>query len=286
MSTVERTVTVPDGAIACIERRAGDGPTLVLCHATGFCKEVWLPVLDELEERIEGWRAVVIDQRFHGASQGFPADYHWWRLAEDVLAVIEPYGPVIGVGHSGGGAAIAMAEVSRPGSFSASILVEPIVLPPPYHVAPSHPLADAARRRTERFPSREAAFRNYFGKDPFTAWDDRVLRAYIEGGFRSDGEGVRLRCAPESEAQFFLHASDHGVWERLGDIEHEVLLIAGEASNSHPQPFLTRLAGRLPSVSTDVVPGASHFVPMEAPGLMADRIAGVIASVSGRESQN
>ena len=179
-----------------------------------------------------------------------------------------------------------MAEVSRPGSFSASILVEPIVLPPPYHVAPSHPLADAARRRTERFPSREAAFRNYFGKGPFTGWDDRVLSAYIEGGFRSDGEGVRLRCAPESEAQFFLHASDHGVWERLGDIEHEVLLIAGEASNSHPQPFLTRLAGRLPSVSTDVVPGASHFVPMEAPGLMADRIAGVITSVSGRESQN
>ena len=76
------------------------------------------------------------------------------------------------------------------------------------------------------------------------------------------------------------------MWERIGEIEHEVLLIAGEASKSHSQSFLKRLAGRLPSVSIEVVSGASHFVPMEAPGLMADRIAEVIASVSGRESHN
>jgi pimeloyl-ACP methyl ester carboxylesterase len=179
-----------------------------------------------------------------------------------------------------------MAEVSRPGSFSAAILVEPIVLPPPYHVAESHPLAEAARRRIDRFSSEEAAFSNYRGKGPFARWDDRVLRAYVAGGFRADDDGVVLRCAPESEAQFFLHASAHGMWDRLGEIRPDVLLIAGERSDSHPQPVLASLAARIPSVSTEIVSGASHFAPMEFPGLIADRIASVIAAVSGPDSDD
>lgn len=279
MSTIEGFVTTDDGDLAFLEHSVGDGPTLVFCHATGFCKEVWLPVLEELEALATGWTAVAVDQRHHGRSQGFEIDFDWWKLGSDLLAVIAGRGRVIGIGHSGGGAAIAMAEVTRPGSFESAILVEPIVFPPPYRLAGFHPLADGARRRRREFPDRAAAIGSYRGRGPFARWDERALNAYVSGGFEDIETGVALRCAPEAEAEFFLHASVHGMWDRLGELTLPVSLIAGEGSDTHPGEFLERQARQFGGpATTEIVRGATHFVPMEQPALIAERIAAVVNS--------
>lgn len=276
MRFVEAEIPTTSGRLAVLERATGEGPTLVFCHATGFCKEVWTPMIEELEALVRGWTAVAVDQRLHGRSQNFPLDFDWWRLGDDVLAVAVPRAPVIGIGHSGGGAAVAMAEVARPGTFAAALLIEPIIFPPPYRVAASHPLAEAARRRRRRFASRGAAYANYHGKGPFSRWDDRALRAYVEGGFADRDGGVELRCAPEAEAQFFLHAGAHGMWERLGELDLPVRLMAGAGSDSHPSEFLKRLEERIPGAVSEIVPGTTHFLPMESPGTVAARIARMI----------
>jgi len=281
MSFVERVVPVSGGDIACLERTEGEGPTLVFCHATGFCKEVWIPVIEELSERVRGWTALALDQRFHGRSQGFPADFDWWRLGEDVRDVAVDRRPIIGIGHSGGGAAITMAEVLGAGTFSAAILVEPIIFPPSYGAARYQARAEAAARRRRHFASSDAAFANYHGRGPFSGWDDRALRSYVAGGFKPDGDSVTLRCAPESEAQFFLRAAGHALWDRLGELDLPVSLIAGAGSDTHPAGFLARQAEQIKRATTEVVPDTSHFVPMEAPGLLADRIAAVIDTVRG-----
>jgi pimeloyl-ACP methyl ester carboxylesterase len=284
MRFVERVVPVSGGDIACLEWTEGEGPTLVFCHATGFCKEVWIPVIEELSQRVRGWTALALDQRFHGRSQGFPADYDWWRLGEDVRDVAADRRSTIGIGHSGGGAAIAMAEVLRPASFAAAILVEPIIFPPSYRAAGYQAHAEAAGRRRRHFASSEAAFANYHGRGPFSGWDDRALRSYVAGGFRPEGDAVTLRCAPESEAQFFLHAAGHAMWDRLGELDLAVSLIAGAGSDTHPAGFLSRQAERIKGATTEIVPEATHFVPMEVPGLLADRIAAVIDTVRGDSS--
>jgi len=43
-------------------------PTVLFTHATGFCKEVWLPVFEELLKVNPALDLVAVDQRNHGDS--------------------------------------------------------------------------------------------------------------------------------------------------------------------------------------------------------------------------
>src|SRR4030065_574868 len=75
-------------------------------------------------------------------------------------------GPVVR-GHPSGAAALAMAELLRPGTFRALVLVEPIVFPPPYFRAEENPMSAAALRRRSSFPSPEAALASFRGAGAF-----------------------------------------------------------------------------------------------------------------------
>ena len=165
-----------DGVDIAVERRAGDaGFGVVAVHATGFCKETWGPVLAALP----GVAAVAIDQRGHGASTVGDPPFDWWHLGGDVLAVIEEASPApgrIGLGHSSGGAALAMAEILVPGTFQALVLVEPIVFPGPYARAEENPLTAGALRRRRSFPSLEAVLESFRGGDPSPGGPTRPWR--------------------------------------------------------------------------------------------------------------
>ena len=252
-----------------------------LVHATGFCKEVCIPVVDDLLQSTSGLRAIAIDQRGHGDS-GLPqVPLDWWDGAGDILELVdEEAAPAIGVGHSAGGAQLLMAEMARPGTFAGFVLVEPIVFPPPYGRFPDNPMSAAARRRRDRFESRQAAFDNWKGKPAFAAWEDRALWAYVDGGLRPDESGYVLKCARDIEAETFIAATDHRAWERLGEVEVDTLVIAGEHSTTHPEAFLAEMTGRMPRARFEIVPDTSHLVWMERPGLIAAHIARVAGLVS------
>jgi pimeloyl-ACP methyl ester carboxylesterase len=257
----------------------GDGgPDLVLVHATGFCKEVAAPVVDELSLRLPAFRAVALDQRAHGDSAAPPPPYDWWDSGRDVLAVLRERRGVIGIGHSSGGALLLLAELLAPGTFRAMVLVEPIVLPPPYGTFPDNPMSVAARRRTATFPDRAAARRRWERHPTFAAWDPRAFDAYLDGGLRRDGDGWALKCSPDAEAASYIGATQHRAWDRLVEVAPPVLLVAGAQSASHPKSFLAAMAGRMPSASSVVLPGTSHFVWMERPDLVAAEAARFLAS--------
>ena len=248
-------------------------PLVVFVHATGFCKELCEPVIDDLHGIASGFRAVAIDQRAHGDSGVPEQPFDWWDVGRDIVELTTGSERAIGVGHSAGAAVLLLAELERPGTFSGLVLVEPIVFAPPYGRFSDNPMATTARRRRERFDSREAAFANWVSKPSFAGWEERAMRAYVDGGLRADGAGFVLKCAPESEAEFFTAATDHRAWDRLGEIETPVLVIAGEHSTTHQQPYLGELVSRMPHATSEVVPGTSHFVWMERPGLVAERAA-------------
>lgn len=266
-----------DGIPIAVEVRSGEGTGLVLVHATGFCKETWWPVLDHLP----GIPAISIDQRGHGASGTPEMPFDWWDLGADVQWVIEemhPQSPV-GVGHSSGGAALAMAEIERPGTFSALVLIEPIILPPPFVRGEENAMTLQALRRRPSFDSVESAFASFHGRGPFARWEEDALRAYVEHGTVDDESGGRLlACPPEVEAEFYRGATAHGVWARLSEIGCPVVVVVGEGSDTHTPGFTASLTERFADARSATVEGATHFVPMERPGEVAAVVRDVLGS--------
>lgn len=279
--TMQRIVSGRDVDLA-VDVRIGDQTGIVvLVHATGFCKETWLPVVDALRDRVG---TVALDQRGHGGSATSDPPFDWWDLAADalhVLAVEDPPPPHIGVGHSSGGAALAMAEIVAPGTFDSLVLVEPIVFPGPYGRTEDHPLTVGALRRRRAFDSIDDVLATFRGRGPFARWVDEALLAYAEFGTVDDERGGRrLACPPEVEAEFYRAATAHGAWERLDEIRCPVTVVVGEDSDSHPREIAVALAGRFRDADLVVVPGATHFVPMERPNALARIITQRLAAHS------
>lgn len=260
-----------------VARWSGSSPAIVLAHATGFCKEIWGPVVDELRVRRVDSEIIAFDQRGHGDSPPIEGNVDWWNLGDDALAAAGGGTSLIGVGHSSGGTALLMAELLRPGTFAALILVEPVVFPPPHARDADSPLAAGALRRKASFPSRRAALENFRGRGPFAGWDERALEAYVDGGTRRQGGALALKCRPEVEAEFYRSGSAHGVWERLGEIGARCLLVAGEFSGIYSSEFAAAQAQRL-GARLEIVPGASHFFPMQQPERLAEIIATELAT--------
>lgn len=247
-----------------------DGPPIVISHATGFCKEVMHPVVDELIDSTTAGTAVSFDHRNHGASARAQRPHNWWSLADDALAVVGDRRGVIGVGHSCGGAALAYGELARPGTFRALVLIEPIIFPEGPDTELEDQLAKGAMRRKVRFASKIEAAENFADKPAFARWVPEAMAAYIDHGLHPDGSQWRLACDPHDEADFYRQARRHSGWARLADISCPVTIVVGAHSSSHPPPIVARLVGQFDGdVEVVIVDDATHFVPMEAPDAIA-----------------
>ena len=262
-------MTTSSEGISLAHCAVGDGDRVFL-HANGFCKEVWEPVVDELT----GAGYLLVDQWGHGESPAPPTPFDWWDLARDLIRLLDALGSagLEGVGHSLGGAVLAMADILQPGLFRRLVLVEPILVPPPYERTEDHPLVRGAERRRLSFPSLEEAAAAYRGRGPFVDWREEALQAYVTHGFREEGGAWMLRCLPEVEAEFYRSHSEHAAWERLGEIRCPVVLVVGGRSDSAPAAVADRLSARFAEGVLRTVPGGSHFLPMEQPSILADII--------------
>ena len=277
-------VTASDGVPVAVHDFGGDGPPLVMVHATGFHGMVWRPVADRLRDR---FRCVAFDERGHGDS-GVPPDgnFSWRGFARDVLAVVEELGLVrpFAVGHSLGGAALLLAEQAAPGTFRALWCYEPIVPPldPPPGPRPDNPLAKGARRRREVFDSRDAAYANYAAKPPLCELAPPVLRAYVDHGFADRPDGtVRLKCRRDSEAAVYANSFEHDAYARLAEVACPVTLACGELTDAFGEPVMRQLAARLLRSTLLVMRGLGHFGPMQDPTAVAGAVARAFAGEAG-----
>lgn len=249
---------------------AGSDEGWYFAHATGFCKEIWIPIFEEIQTERPDADLVAWDSAAHGESASPDPPFDWWAFGDDVLAVVDgrPHSHRIGVGHSLGGAALAMAELTRPGTFDGLVLIEPIIFPPPFGRFQS-PLADIALKRRRAFPSQKSALENFASKPAFSRWDQKAAEAYVGGALAErDGEWV-LRCAPADEAEVFRGGMAHGAYDRLGEIGVPVLLLAGSQSTTHDLELVDDLRSRFGDASSVIVEEAGHFLPMERPTAVA-----------------
>ncbi|NOY57130.1 MAG: alpha/beta hydrolase [Actinobacteria bacterium] len=250
---------------------------LALAHATGFCKEVWAPVVTELRAAGEERSIIAWDAPGHGDAEplsSFPVD--WWDFARHGLEVISGITePVVGVGHSMGGAALAMAELLAPGRFAGLVLIEPVIFPLAVGRRELSLLVQGALRRRDGFKSIDAAVEHY--RRPFASWDRRALEAYVRGGL-VERDGVwRLKCRPEVEAEVYRGGITHGAYLRLGELDLPVLVLAGERSAAFTADYIAEFTALIPNARFEILPNASHFAPMERPDLVAAQIVSFVA---------
>jgi len=251
-------------------------PVVVLCHATGFCAQAWNPLAAGLRQHAdEPLRILALDFRAHGRSSA-PADGNlsWVGVARDVRSLLDHFEveQAFGIGHSMGGAALILAELDRPETFSGIWAFEPIVIPPEMmeHDNEGNFLSMSAARRRPRFDSLDAARANFESKPPMMTFVPGALEGYLDGGFEPHPDGsVTLRCLPQNEAEFYMMGGRNDAWLRLGEVATPTWIVMGSDAFPGPPTFAPLVADRLPKGQLVVYPDMSHFGPFEAPETLA-----------------
>ena len=260
-----------DGVAVAVHELAGSAghPIVLLAHATGFHGHAYLPIAKHLAPQ---FHTFALDCRGHGDTPlppGWAAS--WASYGEDTLAAAlavaalpDGEGGIVGFGHSMGGAALLMAAVARPGLFRLLVLFEPIVFPTDRIRDPDapNPLRDGARRRRAVFDSFDAALANYASKPPMAAFEPDALDAYVRHGFRQEGDHVRLKCDPDTEADTFDNGGNHTTWDDLGRVDAPVIVVGGVVEEMQPSAVAELVAAELPDGRYVLEPHMDHFGPM------------------------
>jgi pimeloyl-ACP methyl ester carboxylesterase len=264
----------------------GQGPPVMLLHATGFHGRCWLPLAPALTDQFSVWS---IDVRGHGASGKAPDDRYddWSVFVDDLLAVLEALGldGWRGVGHSLGGAILLLAEQRRPGTFADLCCYEPVVFPPrisPDGFGAPISMSDLARKRRSSFASRQEARLNFAAKPPMNRFDPAALDAYVTYGFVDDpGGGVTLACRREDEASVYEGAPGSGAWDHLTDVRPPVAILGGDDPRDPVNRVIEEVARRLPRGGARRFDHLSHFGPFEDPVGVGHVMAQALAAGCG-----
>ncbi|KAI0009375.1 putative toxin biosynthesis protein [Xylariaceae sp. FL0662B] len=213
--------------------------TIIGAHANGFPKELYEALWADLHRaaaaasskpgggfRIRGiWIADVASQGYSGtANEGLLGDDPSWHdHARDLLHLTNAFRgemprPLVGIGHSFGGAVLTELALMHPRLLAALVLLDATITPFTLsRVGPGKSPARASAFRRETWPSRAAAA-DSFRRSPFyRAWDPRVLDAWVAhalretptalfpaGGETAAGKEVTLRTTKHQEVFMYF----------------------------------------------------------------------------------
>lgn len=262
-----------DGVTIAVHDLGGEGPPIIVCHATGFCAGAYGPLAEHLAPVRHVW---ALDFRGHGDST-FPVGdrYDWDGAADDLQAVLAELtdGPIDAVGHSMGGAALMLVEEREPGTLRSAYLYEPIIVPAGARPAMvENPMADAARRRRAEFPSKAEALWRYATKTPLRVLSAASLAAYVDHGFEELADGsARLKLPPAHEAAVF-EATGKATLDTLATIETPVAVAVGVVEEMRPAAWGPRIAETLRNGKLISFPTLGHFGPLADPAAVGASI--------------
>lgn len=271
------TISSLDGTRVVVHDLGGTGSVMLMAHATGFHGHCMAP----LAAALPGRHAYALDHRGHGDADSVdPEQLRWTAYGDDALVaarwVHARHGqPIIGIGHSMGGASLIMAAVREPELFSALYLFEPIVFPPSDPTSgprQESPLPAGARRRRAVFPDVGSALDNFAAKPPMSTFTQEVREAYVHHGFRDTPEGIELKCAPEHEARTYETGSTSGAWDTLASLSVPTWIMSGAVAPFQPSTFAPLVAERIPGAVFVRWDDMGHFGPFENPTEIASWI--------------
>ncbi len=277
MSKLWRTrhVEVAPGVSLALDEWEGDGPRVVMLHATGFSRGVWRPVAERLAGRCS---PTAVDLRGHGDSSKPEPPYPWPLLMDDVVSLVkrERWSGIVLCGHSVGGAVAAEVAYRLPERVRALVLVEAALStrrPAPAEGTPQgNSLVERTIKRRSHWESREQAAAYLRARVPYDSWSEEVYRAWAETAFQEIEGGATLSTPPWAEAATFEGARTSPVFDHLSSIRCPTWVLRGATDRGLPSTTAPEVASVIPDARERIVEGAGHFLPQERPDLVAEAL--------------
>jgi pimeloyl-ACP methyl ester carboxylesterase len=286
-----------DGEPIALHDLGGRGTPLLLTHGNGLNAGMWAAVTPLLSDRFRLWGLDFRGQGAAGAARATGSaasgvlrgsrqsadasgelSVERDRFAEDVLVALEAIGtgPALTAGHSLGGVATIKAEQRWPGTFRATWLFEPVLVPVGFERPGefNSTLIEIARRRRQVFDSVGDAYKRFSSKPPFDSCRPEAVRAYVEiGTFPTPEGGVQLSCAGETEARVF-ESNERFDFAELASVRCPTLVACGGTSHLGETPAMVAplVADALGDARLERFDHLTHFGPMEDPETIAASI--------------
>ncbi|KAJ9604895.1 hypothetical protein H2200_010284 [Cladophialophora chaetospira] len=194
---------------------ANDGITILACPGLGLNKELYEPLWDELFNysvengtfRIRSiWIADFATQGASGVKNEniLGTEPSWFDFSRDYMCIVNHFRaemkcPIVGFGHSMGGAVLIDLALRHPRLLTTLITVEPLILPT--HTGGGFAGAYALMNRPNHWPSRELAM-EFFSRHPmYRNWDARVLDLFKQYALRDDNHPTKKNTIESSSSK-------------------------------------------------------------------------------------
>lgn len=251
-------------------------------HGNGFPALCYSQFLMALRE--QGFDVTYIDKVGHNPI--FPVTENWEYLVDELIDSVtkQHQEPIVGLGHSLGGALTWLAAQKAPYLFQSVIMIDSplpnrfksivIALAKKLGFIDSITPAGRTKGRKRHWSSR-ASLETYLKTRPlFAGFTQACLNDYIIYGVEEDERGFSLRFDPNIEYQIFK-TIPHNLPSVAKPLDVPVYLVYGtqsKVSDKMDRNYLQSL-----KVKAIAVPGG-HMVPMQKPKLLAEVIAGIVPS--------
>jgi len=279
-----RTVDVAGLGVHVAEAGPPDAPPLVLLHGWPQHWWCWHHVVPLLAD---SYRLVMPDLRGHGWTEAPRLGYDKEQLASDLLGTLDALGLTeVGlVGHDWGGWTGFLACLREPERFRGFLalgITHPFQAPDParllqvwrgwYQVALSVPFVSAAALRVTPQLVERAIRGGSVRDDAFTDEDLKLYGEVLQ-------EPSRARATVRLYRTFLLSEAAPVMAGRYRDARLTVptRLVGGSADPVITPALLRGYEDRADDMTVEVLDGVGHFVPEEAPEVVADRVRALFA---------
>ncbi|MGK5500331.1 alpha/beta fold hydrolase [Streptomyces sp. URMC 125] len=278
-------------------------PTVVFSHGYCLTQDVWhfqraaLRGTAHTAPPMPALRAVYWDQRGHGRSGRGPAGepVSIDRLGRDLKAVLDaavPEGPVVLVGHSMGGMTVMALAHHHPGYVAERVAAVALLGTSAGGLAEvTYGLPAAGARALRRMAP--GVLRTLAARAELVERGRRVTADLFAGlvrrysfGSRDVDPGVArfaerlIESVPvDVVADFYPAFAEHEKTAALAAFgaDRPALILTGDRDLLTPREHSEVMSEALPHADLVVAEGAGHLVMLEQPGLVGDRLAGLLA---------
>lgn len=238
-------------------------------HANGFPAKTYTKLFSLLEDEF----SIGYLER-HGHNENFPVTDGWRFLVDELKSEIKNRydEKIIGIGHSLGGVLHFLNSIENPELYRQIILLDSPLMSRTSEFAfrllkatgrwKQTPLIKMTDFRRNSWETKEEAFRHFKSKEKFAAFDEDVLRDYVEHGIVESDKGLKLFFEPQIESQIYQTLA-HGFYKYRKHLKVPTFYIGGTNSLEARAARIKFMQKNFP-IEFHFIDG-THLFPFEKP---------------------